>query len=79
MQANDQMRRGAQIMAAIFGGPGIFYVWASFYNPSDALTAILYLGTATTLALLSEDKSGAPTGATLRRCLALIRPSRRRR
>jgi hypothetical protein len=40
----DQMRFGAIVMAAIFGGPGVFYSVESFENSSFALTGVIYLG-----------------------------------
>ncbi len=46
MSAMDQMRFGATVMAAIFGGPGVFYCVESFVMPSLALTGILYLAAA---------------------------------
>jgi hypothetical protein len=57
MLASEQMRYSAQIMAAIFGGPGIFYVIESFDMPDYALTGILYLVVATALAKFAEDRS----------------------
>jgi hypothetical protein len=51
MLPREQMRFGTQILAAMFGGPGVFYLWKSFYDPQDALTALLYLGVATALSL----------------------------
>ena len=79
MLAHQQMRFGARIMAAIFGGPGIFYLWLSFERPIDGLTALIYLGIATTLALYAEDKSEprlAPRGAVAR-CKAILLGKRR--
>ena len=57
MLANEHMRWGAQTMAAIFGGPGIFYIIESFARPADAITGIIYLLIATGLALSSQDRS----------------------
>jgi hypothetical protein len=82
MFANEQMRMGAQIMAAIFGGPGIFYIWLSFEYPNtgDAVTGIIYLSVATALALASgKDTLGEPRPARshLARARALLRLRRR--
>ena len=80
MLANEHMRWGAQTMAAIFGGPGIFYILESFARPADAVTGIIYLLIATGLALSSMDKSAAPAprpGTARRRTwLALLRHRR---
>lgn len=40
------MRLGSQTLAAILGGPGIFYVWYSFYAPWAAANAVILLGCA---------------------------------
>jgi len=56
MLANEQMRIAAQCMAAIFGGPGVFYIWLSFYRPGQAVTGFIYLAIATVLALYADRK-----------------------
>lgn len=77
MLANEQMRYGAQAMAAIFGGPGIFYIWLSFYKPGQAVTGLIYLAIATALALYADRKGKSrPAG---RRALARIRILGKRR
>lgn len=82
MFANEHMRLGAQTMAAIFGGPGIFYIWLSFQNPNpgDAVTGIIYLAIATALAL-AADKGAVgeprPARSRLGRARALLRLRRR--
>lgn len=43
------MRVGAQALAAILGGPGIFYIWYSFYAPWAAANAVILLGCAVTI------------------------------
>lgn len=40
------MRLGSQTLAAILGGPGVFYVWYSFYAPWAAANAVILLGCA---------------------------------
>lgn len=62
----EHMRMGAQVLAAIFGGPGIFYLWRSFGGAADcqgdALNAVLYLIAATALVLVAgqPEKAKAP-------------------
>ena len=78
MLAQEQMRFGAQVMAAIFGGPGIFYVWQSFHTPIDAVTALIYLAIATALALYAEGKTEHRAAqAVAARCKAILRGKRR--
>ena len=80
MLAQDQMRFGAQIMAVVFGGPGIFYVWQSFHQPIDGLTALIYLAIATALALYAEGKTehrAARVVAVAIRCKSILRGKRR--
>lgn len=80
MLAQEQMRFGAQVMAAIFGGPGIFYLWLSFHQPIDALTALIYLAIAAALALYAEGKTehrAARAVAVATRCRAILRGKRR--
>ena len=45
------MRLGAQALAAILGGPGVFYLWCSFYEPIFAVKALIMLGAATAISL----------------------------
>jgi CBS-domain-containing membrane protein len=45
------IRIGGQALAAILGGPGIFYVWYSFYQPVMAASAIILLGAALALSV----------------------------
>jgi hypothetical protein len=81
MLASEQMRFSAQIMAALFGGPGIFYVIESFDTPNYALTSILYLVVATALAKFAEDrsKSAAEPPRAWRTAKALLTARLRRR
>jgi hypothetical protein len=80
MLAKDHLRYGALTMAAIFGGPGVFYVYESFINPRDALTAIIYLVIATALALSVEEKAAPKPGrrSALARCKAILLPRKPR-
>lgn len=77
MLPHEQMRIGAQLLAAVFGGPGIFYVWRSFGNPGDAATAVLYLALATVLALYAGAPAKGPSLGALARCRALLARKRR--
>ena len=82
MLASEQMRFSAQIMAAIFGGPGIFYVVESFGTPNYALTGIIYLVIATALVKFAEDKSeraAEPPHGGWRTAKALLSSCLRRR
>jgi hypothetical protein len=54
------MRFGAIVMAAVFGGPGVFYSIESYLDPSFALTGILYLGIALALLWTAQGKDPAP-------------------
>jgi hypothetical protein len=38
-------------MAAVLGGPGIFYVWLSFYDPLAAVRAAIFLGAAMAISI----------------------------
>jgi hypothetical protein len=80
MLNNEQMRIGAQCMAAIFGGPGVFYAIESFQNAENALTAVIYLAIATALAVVSAPQSDhrRAGGGALAWCKAVIYPRRRR-
>ena len=60
MLASDQMRFGAIVMAAIFGGPGVFYSVESFVDPSFALTGVIYLGIGLALLYAAQGKDLAP-------------------
>jgi len=73
MLAHEQMRWGARAMAAIFGGPGIFYLWLSFSHPENALTAIIYLALATALSIFAGEESRRPA----RRKILMRTPKRR--
>jgi hypothetical protein len=75
MLGQEQMRFAAQTMAAIFGGPGIFYVYLSFYKPYEAITGLIYLSIATALALYA-DRTGE-TRPLLARAKAVFRGKRR--
>jgi hypothetical protein len=80
MLAGEQMRWSARCMAAMFGGPGVFYAWLSFFEPREAITAIIYLVIATALILSVEEAAGRPdVGGVLQRCAARVRATRRRR
>ena len=48
----EVMRLGSRALSIILGGPGIFYLWHSFYVPVDAARAVIFLGAATALNLL---------------------------
>ena len=80
MMSREHMRAGAQFLAAIFGGPGLFYLWLSFYRPEEAMTAILYLSIATaiTLTLGEPERQPAQFGALARTRQAIRRRLRRR-
>jgi hypothetical protein len=60
MLAHEQMRWGARVLAAIFGGPGIFYLWLSFSHPENALTAAIYLVLATVLSIYAGEPAQRP-------------------
>jgi ABC-type Fe3+ transport system permease subunit len=51
------VRLGGQALAAILGGPGIFYVWYSFYDPSEAASAVVLLGGACAISLMLYPES----------------------
>jgi len=73
MLAHEQMRWGARILAAMFGGPGIFYLWLSFNHPENSLTAVIYLALATVLSIYAGEPSLRPA-----RRKAVIPPTKRR-
>lgn len=60
MSAMDQMRYGAIVMAAVFGGPGVFYSLESFAYPSFALTGLIYLVIAIALICAAQGKEATP-------------------
>jgi hypothetical protein len=55
--SGDSMRIGGQAMAAILGGPGVFYLWCSFYEPVMALKALIALGAATAISVFLYPES----------------------
>ncbi|HXS38571.1 MAG TPA: hypothetical protein VN766_00215 [Stellaceae bacterium] len=58
------MRLGSQTLAAILGGPGIFYVWYSFYAPWAAANAVILLGCAIGISVfLYPELQGSPQSA----------------
>ena len=59
MFASEQMRYGATVLAAIFGGPGVFYAVESFGHSSYALTGVFYLGIALALTFTGQAKDVA--------------------
>jgi hypothetical protein len=79
MLGNDQMRIAAQCMAAIFGGPGIFYIYLSFYRPDHAVTGLIYLAIATALAWVADAKPEARPArrGALAWCKSVIQSKRR--
>ncbi len=74
MLAHEQMKWGARVLAAMFGGPGIFYLWLSFNHPENALTAVIYLALATALSIYAGEPSLRPA-----RRKASFRTTKRRR
>jgi hypothetical protein len=60
MLAHEQMKWGARALAAILGGPGIFYLWLSFNHPENAITAVIYLALATALSIYAGEPSARP-------------------
>jgi len=67
MLAHEHMRWGARVLAAMFGGPGIFYLWLSFHYPENALTAAIYLALATVLSIYAGEPSAERAKARPRR------------
>jgi hypothetical protein len=43
------LRVGVQAFSLLFGSCGIFFLWASFYNPPLASYTILFLSAATAI------------------------------
>jgi len=60
MFAADQMRYGALVLAAIFGGPGVFYSIESSLDETFALNGIFYLGVALALLWSAQVKKPVP-------------------
>jgi len=60
------MRVGAQALSAILGGPGIFYVWYSFYAPWTAADAVILLGCAVTISFFLYPELQLPPQGALR-------------
>lgn len=48
----EHMHLGSRALAAVLGGPGVFYVVHSFQVPTDALKGVIFLGAATAINLL---------------------------
>src|ERR1700676_1014785 len=53
----DSVRVGGQAMSAILGGPGVFYLWCSFYEPLFGLKALIMLGAATIISVYLYPES----------------------
>ena len=53
----DSVRIGGQAMSAILGGPGMFYLWCSFYEPVFGLKALIMLGAATAISVYLYPES----------------------
>lgn len=51
MIAQTLMRAATRALSLSFGGSGVFFLWASFYTPSSAAYALVFLSTATVLAI----------------------------
>ncbi len=51
------MRLGGQALAAVLGGPGIFYLWCSFYEPIFGVKALILLGAATAISICLYPES----------------------
>lgn len=75
-----EMHLGSQAIAAILGGPGIFYLWHSFYVPEDAMRAVLFLGAATVINLMlyPGSKRGQRLAALQKLAAKLIEAKKRR-
>jgi len=77
---SEFMRLCSQALAVILGGPGIFYLWHSFYVPTDAFKAVIFLGAATIISwMLYPDIIDGERFAAFGRILVKIarRPPRR--
>ena len=55
--SGDTMRLGGQALAAILGGPGIFFLWCSFYEPIYGVKALILLGAATAISVFLYPQS----------------------
>jgi len=55
--SEDSVRIGGQALAAILGGPGVFYLWCSFYEPLFGLKALIMLGAATAISVCLYPES----------------------
>jgi hypothetical protein len=77
----ESMRLGSQALAVILGGPGVFYLWHSFYVPTSSLKAVLFLGAATVINLmLYPEVLGTDGGlSTINRVVAKITRRQTRR
>ena len=60
------MRVGAQALSAILGGPGIFYVWYSFYAPWAAANAVVLLGCTIAISFFLYPELQPPTQGAMR-------------
>ena len=56
MLAYQLLRLAIQAMSALFGGFGVFAVYASFYDPEIGVSAILLLGCAVAMVRAIEDR-----------------------
>ena len=62
----------------VLGGPGIFYLWLSFYSPVEAMKAMLCIGAATILnfmiypEVLGEGRGFVAVGRLIARVAALL-------
>ncbi len=64
MPHQELMRMGARVLAATFGGPGIFFLWLSFGDiPGTALNAGLYLAAALVLTYVADASGRAKASA----------------
>lgn len=77
----EEMRIGARALSIILGGPGIFYIWHSFYAPFDAVKAVIFLGAATAINLMLYPEAIDASGgvAALNKALAKFATWKRRR
>lgn len=64
MPPQEFMRMGARVLAATFGGPGIFYLWLGFHEiPGTALNAGFYLAAALVLTYVADTPGRAKAPA----------------
>lgn len=54
MLAYQMLRIALQTMSTVFGGIGVFAVYASFFAPAAGVNAILMLGMATAMTYVLE-------------------------